>query len=198
MSPGKISAAHQVVLKHRPAHLSLHPSVAPAWSSTATYPYLKLQKPLLWVAYHPCNDKVQMWIHSHGSESHWNPLWKVPVATATTVNLQSTRCLNGLEFLRGCRLKMSSTLSRTRELNPFYNMPLLRGLARLAMYLFIFFFFSHSTLSSSTFSKHKGALVRHLCWCGHTIHQMRLLLIPTSVHEAESYRENMKHRKQVQ
>lgn len=72
---------------------SFHPSIAPAWSSTATYPYLKLQKPLLWVAYHPCNDKVQMWIHPHSSESHWNPLWKVLVATATTVNLQSIQCL---------------------------------------------------------------------------------------------------------
>lgn len=103
---------------------SIYPSIAPAWSSTTTYPYLKLQKPLLWLAYHPCNDKVQMWNHLHSSESHWNPLWKVLVATVATVNLQSTRCLkNGLKFC-GCRLKMSSTLLWTRELNPFYNMPL--------------------------------------------------------------------------
>lgn len=50
--------------------LHIHPSLAPVWSSTATYPCLKLQQLHLWVAYNPCNDKVQMWIHCHGSESY--------------------------------------------------------------------------------------------------------------------------------
>lgn len=74
----EISEVHEVVLKHRPANISLHPSIHPS-SGLILYCHLsilKLQKPLFWVAYHPCHDRVQMWIHPCCSYCHWNPLSK--------------------------------------------------------------------------------------------------------------------------
>lgn len=125
VSLGKISEALEVVLKHRPAYLSLHPSIHPSLLLDPLLPLIHIwnyKSPSYgWLITHvmtkfKCESicTAQKAIEILSERSWWSQLllsiYKV------------TRCLNALKFC-GCRLKTRWTLSPSRALNPFYNMP---------------------------------------------------------------------------
>ena len=147
VSLGRISEAYEVVLKHRHAQLSLHPHIHPSLLLDPLLPLIHIwnYKSLSygWLIAHVMTKFKCESIRTTQkaieilSKRRWWPqqlpsIYKGSKKTDWNVS--------------GCRLKMSSTLSRTRELNPLCNVRFLRA-ADLDCY-----FLSYSVLSSSIFS----------------------------------------------